>query len=85
MRFLELCEKGVVNVCDGRMLGCVDDLEFDERTGSVLAISVPLKKKLFSSLKGGVCEYLIPWCNIAKIGDDIILVDLDQDFFRKIE
>lgn len=85
MRFVELCEKDVINTCDGRLLGCVDDLEFDEHTGSILAIGVPVKSKQFSLFKGGSCEYAIPWCCIKKIGDDVILVELDADFYKKIE
>ena len=41
MRFLDLCEKEVVSVEEGRYIGHVRDLEFDPVCGKICAIIVP--------------------------------------------
>ena len=74
MRFCELREKEVVNICDGRILGCVDDLEMDCNTGNILAVIIPAPGRWFNWFKGGE-DIVIPWCRIQKIGDDVVLVD----------
>ena len=64
----------VVNISDGEKIGFVSDIEFDVNTGNICSIIVPDKsKKLFSLKNKGK---IIPWDNIRKIGDDIILVEL---------
>lgn len=68
-RFQDLKNKEVIDICDGRRLGFVCDIEVDVCTGCVHAIIVPTG----GFFKGG--ELVICWCDIKKIGDDIILVD----------
>ncbi len=82
MTFCDLKQRDVVNVCDGRRLGCVVDLEFDAADGRVCAIIVPGETHFLGLFKGGN-DYIIPWNRIAKIGDDVILVDLDRQFTRR--
>lgn len=75
MRFCKLRQKAVVNVLDGRSLGLISDLVIDECTGRIVSIVVPGGcgwKGIFKAR----C-YVIPWSNICKIGDDIILVEAD--------
>ena len=75
MRFLDLCEKEVVSVEEGRFIGHVRDLEFDPVCGKICAIIVPGPGKYM----GIFCrdyEYCIPWVKIVKIGPDIILVNI---------
>lgn len=83
MRFLELKEKEVINCKDCRRLGCVADVEFDCKTGRLIAIIVPGPGKFFSCL-GACTEYYIKYCNIVRIGPDIVLVDIDACDVRKI-
>ena len=78
MRFLELKEKEVINCKDCRRLGYVADVEFDCETGKILAIIVPGPGKL-CCLFGRDNEYVIPWDCICQIGDDIILVEIDEE------
>lgn len=68
----ELREKEVINLCDGRRLGFVCDVEFELCDGRITAIIVPGE----SSLLGfGRCEMIvIPWDKIETIGSDAILV-----------
>lgn len=67
---------------DGRRLGFVSDVEIDLETGRVEAIILPGVGKLFGLL-GKDSEFIIPWDSIKKVGEDIILVDLDERYMRK--
>lgn len=75
MTFLELKEKEVINCKDCRRLGYVADLEFDCQSGQLTAIIVPGPGRLFSCF-GPATEYYIRFCDIVRIGPDIILVDI---------
>ena len=74
--FCELRHKEVINVCDGARLGCVSDLELDACSGAVLAFVVPGPTRCFGLLRGSE-ELVIPFCKIKKIGDDVILVEIE--------
>ena len=75
-------QKEVINLSDGRRLGFVSDVEIDLDTGKIEAIILPGVGKLFGLL-GKDNEFAIPWEKIKKIGEDIILVDLDDRYIRK--
>ncbi|MBQ8288081.1 MAG: YlmC/YmxH family sporulation protein [Clostridia bacterium] len=70
--FSNLRDKEIICVQDGRRLGYVCDLELDPITGKICALIVPGTASLFSFARRGRC--CIPWENIVRIGDDIILV-----------
>jgi YlmC/YmxH family sporulation protein len=72
-----LRNKEVIDLCDGRRLGFVCDIEIDVAGGRITAIVVPGSKG-FGGLFGKRDDCVIPWCNIRKIGDDIIIVDNRQ-------
>ena len=72
MTFSELCRKEVVNVCDGTLLGCVCDLEFDLCSGNVRAIILP-GSGLFASVSSKN-RVTVPWRDVERIGDDAIIV-----------
>ena len=73
-RFTLMRRKEVINICDGCRLGYVGDVEICVPEGSVKGIVVfgPCR---FFGLFGRGEEYYIPWENIQRVGDDIILVD----------
>ena len=73
--FLELRCKEVINVVDGRLLGHIIDMTIDLKTSRVLGLVVPMSKVFFSFFKGQQ-EIFIPYKNICKIGEDVILVEL---------
>jgi YlmC/YmxH family sporulation protein len=75
-------QKEVINVSDGKRLGFVSDVEIDLESGRIEAIILPGVGKLFGLL-GKENEFVIPWDKIRKIGEDIILVDLDDRYVRK--
>ena len=77
MRFREKEQKEVINVRDGRCLGNVKDLEFDECDGCIRTLIVPGPGKWLGCV-GREFELFIPWCRIVKIGPDIVLVDIDE-------
>ena len=82
-QILELKEKEVINCKDCSRLGYVADVEFDCETGKILAIIVPGPGKLFSCFGSGT-EYYIRYCNIVRIGPDIVLVDIDACAIHKL-
>lgn len=73
--FLDLKEKEVINVFNGRKLGRIMDIVFDTARGIVLGIVVPGDKKLFR--RGD--DIFIPLDKLKRIGNDVILVGLQSD------
>ncbi len=72
--FSELRCKEVVNACDGRKLGKIIDIVFAGDTGKIKGIVTPyLKRGLFG--KGQ--EVFIPWHCVKKLGEDVIIVDIN--------
>jgi len=71
----DLRDKDVINICDGRRLGFVDDVEVDVNSGRLVSIIVPCDGKLFGF--GKTKNLVILWDSIEKIGDDTILVKID--------
>lgn len=78
MRLCELEDKEVINVADGRSLGCVIDIEFDPKSGQIEALIVPGPARCFGLL-GREYELVIPWKHICRIGPDAVLVQIEVD------
>ena len=70
----ELRCKEVVNLQNGAKMGKIVDLIFDSNGKNVLGVVVPGIRKLFKNAE----DIFVPWCNISKIGDDVILVSLNM-------
>lgn len=81
-RIEDLKQKEVINIQDGSRLGFVSDVDINVKTGCIINIIVDGPCKVFG-LFGKNTEYVINWCDIKKIGDDIILVDVDVDCVLK--
>lgn len=73
--FLELRCKQVVNVVDGRQLGHICDMLIDLSTCSIRGILVPGERSFWNVIKPAE-PFFIPFCQILKIGEDAILVEL---------
>jgi YlmC/YmxH family sporulation protein len=73
-RFCELRMKEVINIRDGKCLGCIDDLCLDVCSGQISAIVIPQGGRI-ASLFRRCDEIVVPWCKIIKMGDDVILVE----------
>lgn len=82
MRFCELREIEVINLCNCKRLGCVADIIFDLCKGCIEAIVVPCPGK-FSGIFGFDSEYVIPFECIKKVGPDIIMVEINEEKFLK--
>ena len=80
MRMCELRQKEVVNICTGKRLGCIVDVEIDIRCGEVEAVIIPGPGKICGFF-GTDCEYVIPFSCIRRIGPDIILVEIQEEKF----
>jgi len=75
--FCELRDREIINVTDGKKLGRICDIAMDCK-GRILGFIVPGEKKFF---KGAASDNIyIPWECIIKIGSDVILVDLNNNF-----
>jgi len=77
-RFSKLRQKEVVNILDGARLGVICDLVIDETCGKICAIVVPGQLR-FSFFFKGERDTVIPWQNIRKIGEDVVLVEADMN------
>ena len=73
VRISEFQIKDVVNVADGKKLGNISDIDISIGTGKIEAIIISENSKILG-LFGRDEEIVIPWRNIMKIGEDVILV-----------
>ena len=76
MRLSELQNKNVVNVNDGKMIGNIIDININQE-----GISTDTKKKkskFLISRFSNSGEISIKWNQIEKIGQDVILVNLNS-------
>lgn len=78
MRICDLKQKEVINSCDCKRLGFVDDIVFDICSGQIQAIVVPGPSK-FCGLICSEFEFVIPFACIVQVGDDIIIVKVKED------
>lgn len=73
--FCELKGKEVINVLDGKRLGRIIDIVFDTCCGRILGIVVPCYNRSWNIFKTAD-DIFIPFNNICKIGEDVILVEV---------
>jgi len=85
MTFSELKQKDVVNIFDGRRLGKPIDLVLN--TGAcVEALVVPSGSGgLLNLLKQEKEGCFIPWNQVLRIGDDVILVEIHETSIHDIK
>ena len=74
MTLSELRAKEVIDVCTGQKLGRVMDLEFCAESARVLALVVPAETGFLQQLRGEKCGCVLPWAQVERIGEDVILV-----------
>ena len=78
----DLKDKEVINICDGKRLGYINDVEIDVCSGCVLAIVVLFDCRVFGF---GKCEELvIPWDKIGCFGKDAVLVNVYISLYEKL-
>jgi YlmC/YmxH family sporulation protein len=69
--------KDVINVANGKKLGNISDLEISMHTGKIESIVLHRNTRMLSFL-GREEDIVIPWQNIVKIGEDVVLVRYNQ-------
>lgn len=69
--------KDVVNVSNGKKLGSIGDIDINVTTGKIQAIILGGSGKVLGFF-GKEEEMIIPWRNIVKIGEDVILVRVNE-------
>lgn len=77
MRLCELKQKEVINANDCKRLGFVGDVDLDLCKGCIIAIIVP-GPGCFCGFIGREKEYIIPFCDICQVGEDVILVNVKR-------
>ena len=78
LRLCELKQKEIINTCTCKSLGCPIDMDFNCRSGQIQALIVPGPGRI-CGLLGRDSEYVIPWDCICQIGEDIILVEINEE------
>ena len=73
--YTELIKKEVVNVCDGKMMGYINDMLICVSEGRILNFSVRPDCGFFPPKKKN--DMIISWDNIERIGEDTILVKIN--------
>lgn len=73
VRISEFQIKDVVNVSDGKRLGNIADIEINLTTGKIESVVISGNGRVLGFF-GKDDEVVIPWKNIIKIGQDVILV-----------
>ena len=68
----ELECKDVINLCDGKFLGHISDLELDGDCGKITAVFVSAQSGFWSA---GREDLRICWDSIRCIGEDAVLVE----------
>lgn len=74
--FCDLRRKEVINIADGSRLGRPIDIVFNIRTGKICGIIVPGEANL--RLFRPCDDLFIPWQNILRIGEDVVLIEFFQ-------
>ena len=80
--FSELRYKEVIDIHTGFRLGCVSDVEFDDREGCISSLVTPGRPRFFGLL-GREEDYVLPWSSIVRVGTDIVLVEVKGEFMRR--
>jgi YlmC/YmxH family sporulation protein len=78
MMLSELGGKEIVNLNNGERLGIIADSDIivDEKTGKIITLLVPERKLQFMLFKESE-DIEIPWHTIRKIGNDMVIVELE--------
>ena len=73
--------KEVINLGDGARLGIIGECEltFDSRSGVIGGLILPKRNTLFNFL-GDNQLVTIPWQAIKRIGDEVVIVDLNNAY-----
>lgn len=74
LNFVDLKQKEIINIVDGKKLGFPDDIVFDSENTTVKSFTIPGQSKAFGLKKGE--SRTINLDDIFLIGEDVILVNI---------
>lgn len=74
LNFVDLKQKEIINIVDGKKLGYPDDIVFDSENTTVKSFTIPGQSKAFGLKKGE--SKTINLDDIFLIGEDVILVNI---------
>lgn len=79
MKLSNLAGKEIINLYDGARLGMIgeSDLLIDTQSGRVESIIIPTSGTLIN-LFNRQKELIIPWRAIKKVGNEVIIVELEE-------
>ena len=75
MRLSELQEKDIVNIKDGKKIGKIIDVYFDESSGYMIKFVIE-KTHFVRNIFSNTDEIVIKFSQIKKMGEDVILIDI---------
>jgi len=79
MKRSDLRLKDVIDINRGKRLGYIEDIEIDPEEGKIKAFIVPANENFLVRIFSKNKDVTINWDDINIIGEDVILVDLDDD------
>lgn len=84
MRLSHLAGKEVINLSDGARLGIISECEltFDHKSGHIHTLLLPPHNTLLSFFSENKMA-IIPWKAIKRIGEEVIIVDLNNAYNRQ--
>ncbi|MBQ7026008.1 MAG: YlmC/YmxH family sporulation protein [Peptococcaceae bacterium] len=74
---MQLQERQVVNIADGKCLGNLKDIELNIWTGRIESLILPAINGFWNRLQNSG-ELVISWDKVVRIGVDVILVDVPE-------
>ncbi|MCR6515897.1 MAG: YlmC/YmxH family sporulation protein [Clostridium sp.] len=72
----------IIDINNGRKIGFIIDIKIDCENDKVLSLVLPGESKGWFNKSE---EIEIPWEKVKKIGDDVILVSLDEYNFNETD
>lgn len=83
-RLSEIGGQEIINLYDGGRLGVIADIDLliDEKTGAIQSLLIPESASFISIFRDK--DYIeVPWTSIRKIGQDTLIVEMDDKTERK--
>ena len=77
MKLSELQRKDIINILDGKKIGKIIDVEFDQNSGYMIKFIIE-KNNFVKNLFTNNDEVTIRFNQIKKMGEDVILIDISQ-------
>ncbi len=75
MKISDLQDKTIININNGKELGKISDLEIDTN-GTIINYYALTKRSIFNIFNSNA-EFIFKTSDIKKIGEDVILVQID--------